>query len=257
MHNHEKAHRFAALHVKGDPLRLCNAWDAGSAKAIAEAGAAAIATSSWAVAAAHGYADGECMPMEQHVQIVGRIAASVDLPVSVDFEGGYSEDDAVLAANVGQLLQHGIIGINFEDRIVGGSGLHAPARQAARIAAIRAEASRRGVDLFINARTDLFFQPGADHAATLPLALERAHAYAAAGASGLFVPGLQDETLIATLCEASPLPVNVMVMGDTPLDTFARLGVSRISLGPKPWLVAMKALSDAARLAIQGGASHR
>ena len=93
MNQTEKAKRFAELHVKGAPLLLYNAWDAGSAKSIVEAGAPAIATSSWAVAEAQGYRDGEAIPIEFAEQIVARIAATVDLPVTVDFEGGYSDVD--------------------------------------------------------------------------------------------------------------------------------------------------------------------
>src|SRR3954468_8248454 len=93
MNQNEKARRFAQLHVKGAPLLLYNAWDTGSAQSVLEAGAKAIATSSWSVAAAQGYPDGEAIPLEFVEQIVGRIATSVDAPVTVDFEGGYSEDD--------------------------------------------------------------------------------------------------------------------------------------------------------------------
>jgi 2-methylisocitrate lyase-like PEP mutase family enzyme len=137
MNQTEKAKRFAELHVKGAPLLLYNAWDAGSAKSIVEAGAPAIATSSWAVAEAQGYRDGEAIPIEFAEQIVARIAATVDLPVTVDFEGGYSDDDDELASNVARLLDLGVVGINFEDRVVKGSGLYDIARQAERIAVIR------------------------------------------------------------------------------------------------------------------------
>src|SRR5216683_552254 len=115
MNQVEKAKRFAELHVAGTPLLLYNAWDAGSAKA--------IATSSWSVAAAQGYGDGEAIPIGFAEQIVERITATADIPVTVDFEGGYSEDDGELAANIARLLDLGVIGINFEDRIVKGSGL--------------------------------------------------------------------------------------------------------------------------------------
>src|ERR1700739_4090645 len=101
----EKAACFAELHVKGAPLLLYNAWDAGSAKSVLEAGAKAIATSSWAVAEAQGYRDGEVIPVGLVEQIVARIASTIDLPVTVDFEGGYSDDDSVLAENVSRLLE--------------------------------------------------------------------------------------------------------------------------------------------------------
>ena len=126
-------------------------------KSILDAGAKAIATSSWSVAEAQGYRDGEAIPIALAEQIIARIAATVDAPVTVDFEGGYSEDDSELADNVSRLLDLGVIGINFEDRVVKGSGLYGIDRQARRIAAIRKAAEQKGVALFINARTDLFF----------------------------------------------------------------------------------------------------
>jgi 2-methylisocitrate lyase-like PEP mutase family enzyme len=111
MNQKEKAKRFAQLHVKGAPLLLYNAWDAGSAQSVLEAGAKAIGTSSWSVAAAQGYQDGEAIPIELAEQIVGRIATSVDAPVTVDFEGGYSEDDSELAENISRLIDLGVIGV--------------------------------------------------------------------------------------------------------------------------------------------------
>src|SRR5580704_9929197 len=107
-----KAKEFAALHIKGTPLVLYNAWDAGSAKAIVDAGAKAVATSSWSVAAAQGYKDGEVMPLALAEGIAARIASTVDVAVTVDFEGGYSEDDGELANNISRLLEFGVIGIN-------------------------------------------------------------------------------------------------------------------------------------------------
>src|ERR1700737_1831776 len=164
MNQNEKAKRFAELHVKSAPLLLYNAWDAGSAKSILEAGAPAIATSSWSVAEAQGYRDGEAIPLELAEQIIARIAATVDAPVSADVEGGYSEDNGKLADNVARQIDHGVIGINFEDRVVKGTGLYATARQAGRVSAIRTAAQQQDVDLFINARTDLFLGQGREPA---------------------------------------------------------------------------------------------
>ena len=244
MNQVEKAKRFAELHVAGTPLLLYNAWDAGSAKAILEAGAKAIATSSWSVAVAQGYGDGEAIPIGFAEQIVGRITATVDIPVTVDFEGGYSEDDGELAANIARLLDLGVIGINFEDRIVKGSGLYSVERQARRIAAIRKAAAQKGVDLFINARTDVFFEHGDD---AVGEALDRAKAYAAAGASGFFVPGLVNDALIGRVAEAVTLPVNVMVMDGVPSNRrLSELGVARISYGPIPYVRAMIGLRQEA-----------
>lgn len=243
----EAAQRLAALHVKGRPLVLYNAWDAGSAKAIAGAGAQAIGTSSWALAAAHGHEDGEALPLPVLAHIAGRIVRNVTLPVTVDVEGAYSTDPRTGADNVGLLLEQGVAGVNFEDRVVAGSGLHPIALQCERIAAIRSMAEARGVPLFINARTDLFFGPERAPAELLDEALARAAAYAEAGASGLFVPGLQDLDVIAALAAAG-LPLNVMMMaGMPPIDRLAAAGVARISHGPEPYLRAMEALQGAAR----------
>ena len=206
MNQTEKARRFAELHVKGAPVVLFNAWDAGSAKSIVAAGAQAIATSSWSVAEAQGYRDGEAIPIELAEQIIARIAATIDVPVSVDFEGGYSEDDGELAANISRLLELGVIGINFEDRVVKGSGLYNIDRQARRLVAIRRAAEQKGVVLFINARTDLFLGQGRDPAQSVGEALDRAKAYAAAGASGFFIPDWQTMRSSGESARASRCP---------------------------------------------------
>ncbi len=251
MNQTEKARRFAELHVKGKPVLLYNTWDAGSAKAIAAAGAKAVATGSWSVAEAQGYRDGEAIPLDLVQRIVARIVAAVDAPVTVDFEGGYSDDDGELAGNVARLLDLGVIGINFEDRVVKGAGLYDVARQADRIATIRDTAAERGVALFINARTDVFFEHGDDPGQAVDEALERARAYAAVGASGFFIPGLADAALIGRICEGVTLPVNVMVMdGVPPNDRLTELGVARISYGPIPYIRAMGALQEEAKTAL-------
>jgi 2-methylisocitrate lyase-like PEP mutase family enzyme len=244
----EKAKYFAGLHVKGAPVVLYNAWDAGSAKAIVTGGAKAVATSSWAVAAAQGFGDGEETPLAYVYDVARRITGTVDVPVSIDFEGGYSEDEAGLAENVTRLLETGIVGINFEDRVVRGDGLYPIERQGRRIAAVRAAADRAGVPLFINARTDLFLGRGTpDPADSIDAAIERATAYAAAGASGFFIPGLTDEALIARICERVELPVNVMMMTGAPSVTqLGQLGVARVSYGGIPYAEAMAELERAA-----------
>jgi 2-methylisocitrate lyase-like PEP mutase family enzyme len=238
-----KAKQFAALHKKGTPILLYNAWDVGSAKAIVDAGAKAIATSSWSVAAAQGFKDGEDLPLAFAEQIVGRIIATIDVPVSVDFEGGYSDDDRRLAANIVKLLDLGIIGINFEDRVVKGKGLYDIDRQAKRIATIREAAEQKGIPLFINARTDIFLGNGND----LDEALRRSQAYASAGASGYFVPGLTASDQIQRVVKESTLPVNVMVMEGVPSnEKLAQLGVARVSYGALPYIELMSALRQEA-----------
>lgn len=245
----ERARAFAALHVKGEPLVLYNVWDAGSAKAVAAAGAAAIATGSWSVAAAQGYPDGEQIPLQLLATIARRIVETVEVPVSIDVEGAYGRRPQEVARTAGLLLDAGAVGINFEDQVVGGEGLYEIAEQAERIAAIRRTAERNGVELFINARTDLFLKQRdrARHAELLGEALERAAAYAAAGASGFFAPGLLDEAPIAELCRATALPVNILAFEEAPpLERLAALGVARVSHGPLPYRALMRHLQDQA-----------
>jgi 2-methylisocitrate lyase-like PEP mutase family enzyme len=236
----DKAKQFRALHQPGKPLVLYNIWDAGSAKAVADAGAAALATGSWSVAAAQGYGDGEVIPLAILAQIAGRIVDSVDLPVSVDFEGGYAVNPQDVVKNVAQIAAVGAVGINFEDQIVGGVGLHSVEVQALRIAA----AQQGGAGMFINARTDVFLkEPDAlRHAGLVPEAIARGQAYAAAGADGFFVPGLVDHALIAQICAGVDLPVNVMRVGDASVADLVGAGVARISHGPGPYRAAMAAL---------------
>ena len=239
----DKARRFKALHIPGTPLVLYNIWDAGSAKTVASAGAQALATGSWSVAAAQGYGDGEAIPLDFALQIIVRITQNTDLPVSVDFEGGYATDPSELAANITRVIAAGAIGINFEDQIVGGQGLHPITEQVQRIKAIRQAAEASGVPLFINARTDVFLKTQTNQAALLDEALARQTAYAEAGADGFFIPGLGDETLIGQICQASTLPVNVMMLGSlTSLPTVARAGAARASFGPGPYRTAQEEL---------------
>lgn len=243
MNTKGKAAQFHGMHLKGQPVILYNAWDAGAAKTVADAGAPAIATSSWSIAEAQGYRDGENIPLDLVSRIIARITASVDVPVSVDFEGGYTDNDDELARNVIGLLDLGIVGINFEDRLVRGGGLVDIERQSARIAAIRKTADNAGLDLFINARTDLFLGQGNAPSATIDEALDRAQAYAHAGASGFFIPGLQDKTLIARIVDNTPLPINVMVTdGVPPSEDLANIGVARISYGASPYISMLSAL---------------
>jgi len=247
------ARRFHALHVRGEPLVLFNAWDAGSAAAIAGAGAQAIATGSWSVAAANGFKDGEQLPLALAMDNLRRIVAAVALPVTVDLESGYGDAPEAVAATVAAALAAGAVGCNLEDSFPADGTLRGTDAQVARLVAARGAADAAGVDFFINARTDVFFQkPAAEHdGAMVDEASRRARAYAEAGASGLFVPGLADEALIARLVEASPLPVNSMAMPGTPARTrLAGLGVARISHGPGPYRGAMQWLAEAAKAAM-------
>ncbi len=147
------ARTFAELHVAGDPLVLFNAWDAGTAAAVAKARAKAIATGSVSVANANGFDDGEQLPLDLAIANAERVVRAVELPVTIDFEGGYAAGGKKLEENFRRLAATGAVGCNFEDQIVGTDDLYPVEEQAERIAAARRGA---GADFFINVRTDLF-----------------------------------------------------------------------------------------------------
>jgi 2-methylisocitrate lyase-like PEP mutase family enzyme len=236
-----KAEAFRALHVPGTPLVLYNVWDAGSAKAVAASGAPAIATSSWSVAAAHGYVDGERLPLGLAVDNLRRIVCATDLPVTVDLEGGYRD----VAETIGLSIEAGAVGCNLEDSVPSEGRLRDPAEQCARIRIARRTADATLARFFLNARTDVFLYPDDD---AIAKAIARTRAYADAGADGIFVPGLDDLDVITELVERSPLPVNIMVADRTPpVPDLAARGVARVSHGPRPYLLAMRALGDTAR----------
>jgi 2-methylisocitrate lyase-like PEP mutase family enzyme len=242
----DKARAFAALHRPGQPVVLFNAWDPGSAKTVAEAGAKAIATGSASVAAAHGFGDAEALPLELALANAARVVRSVELPVTIDFEGAYGTGPEAVAANMKRLAETGAAGCNLEDQVVGGEGLYPVEAQAERLRAAR---SAVGPDFFINARTDIFLKTkAATHdIAAIEDALVRARAYAEAGASGFFVPGLVDPHQLAQICVASPLPVNFMAFPGAPAaPVVAAAGIARISHGPYPYLLVMNALKRAA-----------
>lgn len=251
----EHARAFRALHIKGDPVVLFNIWDPGSAKIVAGAGAKAIATGSWPVAAAFGYADGEKIPLDLVLDNIRRIVASVDLPVTMDLEGGYGVEPEIVAKTVARAIEAGAVGFNFEDQIVGGSGLHDIDVQVRRIAAAVEAVNASGVPAHINARTDIFLKAKADqHGEKLvDQAIERAQAYEKAGATGFFAPGLGDEGLIGKLVKSVALPVNIIALpGVPPKQRLAELGVARISYGPVPWRRMAAWLENEARAAISG-----
>jgi len=248
------AKTFADLHVAGDPVVLFNVWDAGTAKAAAKAGAKAIATGSWAVAAANGFDDGENISFDLVLANLARITGSVDLPVTLDAEGGYAADPQSVGANIGRIIEAGAMGINFEDRIVNGLGLYSIDAQSERIRAIRKTADKLSVPLFINARTDIFLplDPSTHTESHVNEAIARATAYAKAGANGFFAPGLVNPLLIERLCREAPLPVNIMVWPGVPSsEQLADLGVARISYGGAPYKAALDAFTEAARKAFE------
>ncbi len=245
----DKAKLFHSLHVKGDPIVLYNIWDPGSAVTVEKAGAKALATGSWPVAVAQGYGDGQKIPFKSAIDNAKRIVSGTDLPVTLDFEGGYSVDEACLKTNAKAALEVGVVGFNFEDQIIGGEGLYEIRKQAKRVAAVRFAIDVSGVDAYLNARTDLFLKSKPEeHGSFIDEAIERAKAYEEAGASGFFAPALLDEALIEKLCASTNLPVNIIAIpGCPPKAKLAELGVARISYGPVPYKKMMAVLGDAAK----------
>ena len=243
----EQANLLKCLHVKGDPLILFNIWDAGSAQAIQETGAKVIATGSWSVAAAHGYDDGEKLPFDLALANLQRIIAKVNLPVTFDLEGGYGQSPDEVKKTVTKIIEAGVAGINFEDQIIGREELYSIEDQCARIKAIRDVAEGASLPIFINARTDIFLKSDSiDHNdGLLEEALKRAVAYAGAGASGFFAPGLKNVKHIEKLCKHLDMPLNIMVMPDTPsIKQLGEAGVARISYGPNPYCQLMEVLRE-------------
>ncbi|ANY20305.1 Methylisocitrate lyase [Tsuneonella dongtanensis] len=246
----DKVKAFRALHVPGNPLILFNIWDPGSARAVAEAGAHALATGSHGVAEASGYLDGEKFPLGSVLENLRRIVSVSELPVTLDLEAGYGSNPDEVGRSVAAARDAGAIGINMEDRLPGEAGVLPVAEASARIAAAAASG------LHVNARTDVYrdIKP-ADYAPSLvESAIERSKAYADAGAGSLFVPFLGDHSTIARICKSSALPVNIMwAPGRGTRDELAGLGVARISYGGGPWRAAMDWLTAQARVVFSGG----
>ena len=243
-----KFETFAALHVPGDPVILYNIWDVGSAQAVAKAGAKALATGSHPVGDASGFGDAQQVPLDFVFANARRIADAVDLPLTVDFEGAYSDDPEQGAANVVRLAATGTVGCNFEDQVIGGEGLHPLDLQVRRIQAIRRSV---GDAFFINARTDAFLKTQTYDDALVDSVIERGKAFADAGASGFFVPRLADPRQIERVVREVPLPLNVIAFpGAPPKQEWASAGVARISHGPFPHRALMAKLEEMASAAI-------
>jgi 2-methylisocitrate lyase-like PEP mutase family enzyme len=227
-----KADMFRSLHNDGIFV-LPNAWDAGSAAMIAAAGAQVIATTSAGISWSLGRSDGEHLSRAEMINVIARIAATVDLPVTADVEGGYGNDPEAVAATVRAVIEAGAVGINLEDSRSSDGTLHAPDDQAARIRAGRAAATEGDLpELVINARTDVFLFGIGEPDGRLDDVLRRAAAYAKAGADSLFVPGLLDLDTLEELTNQVSLPVNVMVGPGAPdVSSLRSAGVRRVSLG--------------------------
>jgi 2-methylisocitrate lyase-like PEP mutase family enzyme len=243
-----KFETFESLHRPGDPVILYNIWDPGSARAVAGAGAKAIATGSHPVGDASGFGDGQQVPIDFVMDNARRIVAAADLPVTVDFESAYSVDAEGAAANVARLKGTGAVGCNFEDQVIGGEGLHRLDDQCRRIRAIR---DAVGSDFFINARTDLFLKTQTYDDALIDEVVERGKAFADSGASGFFVPRLSDPRQIERVVREVPLPLNLIAFPGAPANRgWANAGAARISYGPFPHRELMALFEEKARAAL-------
>ncbi|HYD86377.1 MAG TPA: isocitrate lyase/phosphoenolpyruvate mutase family protein [Vitreimonas sp.] len=229
---------FHALHK--DFLVLPNAWDAASARVTQDAGAKAIATSSAAVAWAHGYADGHHFPVEKLIAAVEEIARAVSVPITTDAEGGYDDDIGKVAENVRALIDAGAVGINLED------GKQPHELHLRKIEAVRNAANKAGVDLFINARTDVFLKQLVPPEAAVAETLRRAAAIKNAGASGLFAPAIVTPADIAAVAEGAGMPLNVMARPGLPdAAELKALGVKRLSAATAIFNAAMAGVREA------------
>lgn len=258
MTQQDLAAKFRALHAAGaDPiLVLPNAWDAMSARLVEAAGAQAIATTSAGISWALGHPDGQGLSRDVMAAAVRVIVDAVRIPVTADVESGYGtgtpED---VAATVRAVLAAGAVGINLEDApgVNGALVLDADV-QAARIAAGRTAAQAEGVDLFINARTDIYLKKVGDEATRFDETVRRATLYLAAGADGIFVPGVSDGPTIQKLAAAVGAPLNVIGGPGVPsVPDLRALGVARVSVGPGLARAVMAHIRNAATEILDAG----
>jgi len=224
-----------SLHRRGDPLLLPNAWDVATAKAVVAAGFAVVATTSWAVAAALGYDDGERAPADEMLAVAARIARNVEVPVTVDAEAGYGMQPAELVA---ALRDAGAAGCNLEDTDWPGGSLRDPGGQAEWLAEVREVAFAEGYPLVINARVDVFFHPFlADESGPqegfVTEAVRRANAYLDAGVDCVYPICLWEMNPLRRFMSEVSGPVNITREPQAPsIAELSALGVARVSWGP-------------------------
>ena len=243
----DKAARLLELHTAPELLILVNVWDVASALAVASAPAChAIATASAAIAASYGYPDGEHIPRDLMLDMIARITAAVELPVTADLEAGYGD----VAETVRRAIAAGVVGANLEDEM-------RPLDAAvAAVVAARSTAQSEGVSFVINARTDafLFAAEDADPGDVLADALDRGRAFLDAGADCVFVPGMLDRDTIAALVDAfggGRLSL-LGIPGTPPPAELSALGVARLSYGPFPQRAALSGLGEFATRLLAG-----
>ncbi|CAN7369542.1 isocitrate lyase/phosphoenolpyruvate mutase family protein [Variovorax sp. LjRoot84] len=252
----KRAETFYRLHAGPGALTLVNAWDAVSARVVERAGARAIGTTSAGMAWSLGHADGEQMPAGELIAACARICRVASVPVSVDIERGFGRSTEEVCAVVRALIDMGVVGVNIEDGVLPGTQRLAPPEiLCERIDALRKTAAQMEAQLFINARTDTYFDANDDAAARYEDTVRRAQRYAAAGADGIFVPGMDRAEEVARFVRAVSLPVNVYAgyAGALPVDAATRAGARRVSLGCGPLQAALALLRRVAAEAFDEG----
>ncbi|HEX7339157.1 MAG TPA: isocitrate lyase/phosphoenolpyruvate mutase family protein [Rhodanobacteraceae bacterium] len=248
------AQTLRAMHDRRHLLLLPNAWDAGSARLFAARGFKAVATTSGGMAWALGHKDGEQAPLADTLVVVRHMARVLDVPLTVDFEGGYGATSEQVGESVRAVIDAGAAGINLEDGTAGHGPLRPLDDAAERIAAARAAATAAGVPLVINARVDNWMHPQADPADPLGDAVARGRAYLAAGADCLYPIGLSDPATLKAFIDAVDAPVNAMARANAPsLDALAQLGVARVSTGTWLSALALGAADKAVRSMLETG----
>src|SRR6266404_1817755 len=228
-----KAETLRKLHGGPRVLVLPNAWDVASACVLEQMGYPAIATTSAGVAFALGYPDGQRISRDEMLEVVGRIARAVRVPVTADMESGYGTRPAEIAETAKAIVAAGAVGLNFEDVTGDTERSHVETSlQVEKIRTIREVSASMGVSLVINARTDVYLMPIGPEATRFDRTVERLRAYRAAGADCVFAPGMVDRGLIEKLVKAVAAPLNVLVTPGCPsIPELEALGVRRASIG--------------------------
>jgi 2-methylisocitrate lyase-like PEP mutase family enzyme len=250
-----KADAFRRMHQAPPILVLPNAWDAVTARLFVRAGARAIATSSAAIAAVLGYADGQNVPRELMMEAIARIARVVDVPVTADIESGYAESLKDLGESVRAVINAGAVGFNLEDATGESSQpLFAAEQQVERIQAAREAADHAGVPVVINARTDVYLAKVGEPASRFDETVRRLNAYREAGADCLFVPGVTDVFTLRELVRSVSGPLNVLAGPGLPsVAELERIGIARLSVGSAIMRATLAVARDAAVELLQKG----
>lgn len=235
-----RAQAFRDLHTGPDMLVMANAWDAASARRFEAAGFPAIATTSGGVASALGYDDHEQAPAEEMLAAAGRIIRAVSLPVTVDFESGYGMSAAEIARG---LVGIGAVGLNLEDTDHQTGMLRSAEAQAERLAGVKMEAQRLGIDLFLNARVDVFIRREGDLEAQVAEGTRRAQIYREAGADCIYPIALSNSDAIRAMVGACKV-VNVTLRRGGPLsiETARAAGAQRATYATSLFRDTMAAL---------------